>query len=478
MGLFRWLASSRLRLLVASLVLAGLVVAVTGPMAQFLRYESRSVVTNMLILLGYAFVVLGAATLIAILVGDLVFPGRWRERVILGRHVLPEVAIEDMADPIRGLRATKSYYVQFSALVAILVGFAVFAFQKGTGFSLEESYQRTTLRAESIEPKLGLIEELGEQRRDDRVPQAIELLDSVWRDETQPLAVRKAALVALGQVGDYLSDAVDRWREQGRTRSWQGDTLIGLRASLGPALQRFHETAPPALRPYVTYVLGAIHDDEARGLFLKELEAFPDESSPEHRTALLALGLSRQIEALPEVAALVDGEHDAASFALIAWVARELMYTFHRYYQSTDEDKIPEPLRAAVEKLWRFFGEVAASGAPERRCIAAVVLAQSRDLRLRDVLFKAFDAPGAAEIVCDYGRIEAVTGTMRTLGEEGQELRHRLIDALALVSLGDDVVTRWARARLTQGGGLSENVRYLLNDLLAKLGQPKVPAPR
>ena len=112
---------------------------------------------------------------------------------------------------------------------------------------------------------------------------------------------------------------------------------------------------------------------------------------------------------------------------------------------------------------------------------AAVVLTQARDVRLREVLFRAFDAPGAGEIICGYARVTAVTGTVRTLGEDGQELRQRLIDALALVSLGDDVVTRWARDRLMHVSDDSENVRYLLNDLLAKLGQPKVtgtPVPR
>ncbi|MCB9733817.1 MAG: hypothetical protein H6745_14550 [Deltaproteobacteria bacterium] len=461
---------------------AGVVAAVTGPMAQFLRYESRSVVTNMLILLGYAFLVLGAATLLAILVGDLWFPGRWRERVILGRRVAP-IDASEADDPIKALRAQKSYFLQFSALVAVFVGLAVFAFQKGTGFSLEESYQRTTLRSDSVEPKLELVSELGEQRRDDRVPQALEILDSVWRDETQPLEVRRAALTALGQVGDYLSDAVDRWREQGRRTSWQGETLTGLRASLAPALRKFHETAPPSLRAYVTYVLGAIHDDESRALFLNDLKAFPDESSDEHRTALLALGVARQLEALPDVAALAnDGkERDDDTFALLAWVARELMFTFQRYYQKTDEDDIPEEMRAAAERLWRYYGEVAATGAAERRCTAAVVLTQARDVRLREVLFRAFDAPGAGEIICGYARVTAVTGTVRTLGEDGQELRQRLIDALALVSLGDDVVTRWARDRLMHVSDDSENVRYLLNDLLAKLGQPKVtgtPVPR
>ncbi|PIE19651.1 MAG: hypothetical protein CSA66_02215, partial [Proteobacteria bacterium] len=326
MSLFRWVAGSTLRLAIATALGLGLVFGAAQPLTDHIRHQSTSPVGDMLLLTALAFVILGTATSLGVLVGDALFPGRWRERVILGRNIA--LAVPD--DSIEAVRSLKSYFLHFSVLVVVFIIASIWGFNALTdGFFAE--FQRfgrirSTLRSDSVEPKLSVLAELADWRRDDEVPGALELLDTVWRDPRQPEAVRAKSLDSLARLGVYLNDSVDQWRQDNRQRSWQGDSLVNLRRGLAPALREAIPGASPALRPALVSALGSLRDPRSTELLLAELDAYPDESSAEWRAAAIALGRSRTGSALEGLTKVVTARPDRAGepAVILAWAVREV----------------------------------------------------------------------------------------------------------------------------------------------------------
>jgi len=483
---FRWLVATRLRALLTSVVLVAIAVGATGPMTEFLRYRSTSVALNMLLLTVFAFLMLGAATYLAIVIGDRLFPGRWRERVILGRRIEPEADDDSLA----ALSESRTFYLHFSVIIVVLLVAGLWTFDRVTDFSLRETHQHTVLRSDNVNAKLELLRDLSAERRDDRVTEAFDVLDLVWRDESQPTEVRQAAFSAIAALGRYLGAATDRWRLEGRLRSPQEALLIALAQTLAPDLRRFlndpslspDERAslsdpPEELRAHAVYAVGSLRDRRARHIFERELDAYPDDGSDGWQSAVIAIGRARAHDLLPRIIELLRHERDHEAFVRITWTVVELLKAFHRAYPTVDERRLPAEVRAALSELVTVYGDIVKSGAPERRCLAAVVLAFTRDIRIREIVFEAFDAPGAAELTCDQESVQVLGSAVDTLGDAYDSLRQRLIDAVALVSQGDLVVTRWAQSRLSRDTDDDEYVEILLTDLLEKLGQ-RVPRSR
>ena len=86
LGLFRKFAKSRRTLVITVVISTLLAWAIGFASAWYALNVSTSVALNLLAITANMMVVLVTAALQAILVGDLTFPGPWREQVILGIH--------------------------------------------------------------------------------------------------------------------------------------------------------------------------------------------------------------------------------------------------------------------------------------------------------------------------------------------------------------------------------------------------------
>lgn len=462
MNLFRWLASSRVRLAIAVFVGLGACVLLASPAAEFIRYRSTSPASNLLIKTGFAFLILGTATLLAILIGDRVFPGRWRERVILGKHVVPDVPDES----IEALRGMKSYYLHFSVLVAIFTMGGGIAIDGSTQIFSDSDYNRTTMRGDAVERKLTILVELGGARTEADVAEAVELIDVVWRDDRQPIEVRIASLSALGEIVDYLVTSVEAWRREGRSQSWQGDSLVALRQTLAGELRAFHPTAPPGMRAHVTYVLGAMQDVRATDLLVAELTAYPDPTSDEWLSAVVALGSSRQATALPSIAARLDAEHADPAYTALAWATQELVRAFYFAWPNPEEARdLPDGLIDAIARVTAFYSAELNAASPARRCVAVEVLRFTGHLDARAPLMAAFDSPETAGVFCSQVKVEVGAGVPGWIGAIDESLRARIVQAIATISAGDDELTGWFKERLERGGQ-DEDVTVLLQQLV------------
>lgn len=461
MTLFRWIAGSTTRLALFALggIAAGILLA--PPAAEFVRYASTSPVTNLLIKTAFAFAVLATATLLAILIGDRVFPGRWRERVILGRRVAPS-APDDTMEAVQGL---KSYYLQFSVIIAALCIVGGVSVDRGTQLFSDSDYDRTTLRGDSVERKVAIIRELAEGRTEPDVHHAIELLDTVWRDERQPAEVREAALDALAEVVEYLVRSVETWLSEGRTDSWHGALVVDLRRTLAPDLRALHPTAPAPLRPYLSYLLGALQDVAANPLLEAELVAHPEEASREWRGALAGLGAARQSRLLPRIVSLLEAGRTDGAYVLVAWATKEAVRAFYRGH--ADPERAPEDEAEAIARATAFFVSELQTATPERRCIAAELLRFTGHAAARDPLLAAFDLPIARQTACAQARAEVPGGGDAWIGTVDESLQARIVQAIATLARGDARISAWVQDKRA-AGGLDETVAALLEQLAAQ----------
>jgi predicted flap endonuclease-1-like 5' DNA nuclease len=463
----RWFAGERWRLAAAAALLLGVLLGV-GPVATaWIWDESSSHLANLLILLGLAFALLGFGGAVATLVGDVVFPNRWRERVILGRRVAgPADDALDSPDTVRGM---KTYMLPFSALFVVAIAGAGFGFDAASGGFLKQ-YQRfgslrTTLRSDDTAGKLESLSALAGERRENRLMPILELLDLTWRDPRQPDEVRSAALAAMGKLVAYLSDAIDSWMAEGRQDSWQQSRFAELRETLAPQLREARERAEPARAVELTHLLGLLRDLGSEPALIAHVTDRTAAGTPGWRAAVIALGRMRTFAAFEAVVPLATWtELDDEAWFAVAFAMQALAREYHRNRPDLEESRIPEREQEALSKAVSIWAPLLSEGADTHRCVATMVALYLRDARMRDPIIAAFDAPAGADMLCPSVPVDVGLGRREYVAEQGF-FRRRLIDALALIALGDPEVKAFVDRRIARGADLEPTVKALLEDL-------------
>ncbi len=466
--MIRWALGSRIRLAVVSGVLA-LTLLLVGPGATAWVWDSStSHSANLLILLALAFVVLGLGAALGSLVGDLVFPNRWRERVLLGQRV--EAASESMDSP-GALRGLGTYLMPFSVIVVGLVVGSGWALDRAADGFLTRFQRfgavRTTMRGHDTEAKLEALKTLGLEKRENRLDGIIELVDLAWRDPRQPEEVQRAALGALASIVRYLSDAIDSWAYEGKLENWQRDLFGRLRKTLGPTLREARALALRAgagsserVADLIT-LSGLLRDEESQAEIITH--ALGPDDGPLWQASVVALGRMRTFVAFEAVIPLAERPLQQERWELVAWATQALAREFHKGRPDLDEKRLSEAEEAGVARAATAWARQLADADLGRVCVAAGVVLHLRDSRLRDPLIAAFDRPGANAKLCETWSVDIGFGRRDYAAERGF-LQRRIIDALALISLGDPVVKRWVTERQQRPEGLDATVRALLAD--------------
>ena len=464
--MIRWFASSRTRLAGVIVGLLAVIFAV-GPVAtDYIWQESSSHLVNLLLLLGLAFALLALGAAGATLVGDLAFPNRWRERVILGLRVPPPADADlDSPDTIRGM---KTFMPQFSIIFALLTAATGFTFDRvADGFLTR--YQRfgslrTTLRSDDTAGKLDSIGRLSAERRENRVAPILEALDLTWRDPRQPDEVRSASIAAMGALVVYLTDAIDSWNADGRQDSWQRTHFADLRERLGPQLRAARETAPAARAVDLTYLLGLLRDTPSEPALIRDATDRQKVNTAIWRASVVALGRLRSFAAF-EAIAPVAGWPDLTdeSWSAVAWSTLALANAFHKARPELDESRLSDAEAKVLKDTIAIWAPQLITGSEARRCEAANVVKYLRDSRMRDPLIAAFDAPAGAAMVCKTLPVDVGLGKSAWTAEQGF-FRRRLVDALALIALGDETIKAWVTKRLADSDDLDGSVKALLAD--------------
>lgn len=496
-GRWGWLFASRARLAITALLTLGGFMAAMSRVAPFIREDATSNFAILLALLGCAFVGLVAALLCAGLVGDLVFGRAWRERVLAGMTPSPGAAGSEPAPRgeanedigIDALGPPKSHVFGYSALVvAVVVG--LFAASEAMTQGVLGEYRaigakRVTLRGADHEAKREVMALLGEERRDDRVPPAIELLDVVWRDARQPEETRRQALAALGELVDYLNGAVDSWRREGKAHRWQETLVLDLRRRLQPELRASRRTATGGLRADLTRLLGLLRDRESERelVELATSKAGPSDPSDPDDEWVAAIQALAELRTLSALSAMGDALGRIARLpvppppelhALLALATSKLAYAYHFERPDLDESSMREAEREALARVAGAWSEELSRHPPSRGCAAAIALMRLRHGAALAPLMARFDEPSAGGITCEIELVELGLGRKEALGAR-LVLRRRLLDAIAVLSAGNAEVRDWLGRHLTHTGGLEDDVRLVMDDFHRRLTASAAP---
>ena len=206
-GLLQPLARTRGRLVASALVANGLMFGVTLWVSGYINTTSTSVTLNLALITTAMFVLLATSYIEAMLAGDLFFPGRWRERVLLGQRV----AIDPDSPEALNEGNYSNHNLTFLIVVAALILGNYFGLGALTGDFMETyhelGFHLTRLRSDVPEERTAALTELSkpiyrEIWTDPRVPPAV----AAQLDADAP-EVRGWALWAAGSM--KLTESLD-----------------------------------------------------------------------------------------------------------------------------------------------------------------------------------------------------------------------------------------------------------------------------
>ncbi len=437
MSPLRWLARSRLRLALASLVALAGFFGLALPLASWVREASRSVSMDMVLLTLWLLALLLGAYCVAVLIGDRIFPYRWRERMVLGEDVPPpEAASELLPPPI-----PKSHGLAFALIFVGLVVAGVVAVESITGNFFSE-YQRigskrTVLRGDNEPLKLTLIGELADKRLEGESRDALRLLDVGWRDDRQSDEVRDAALMALGRLALSFDTSMAAWALEGVRAHWELELLRELRQKIAPDLRQALSTASPTRARHILLALGKIREDASFEPIAERVRAEAASPSPTLGAAVLALGLLRDPRGIKPLLEVAPKLANTPYFRDLAWSIGRISLSYPPHSDPA--------IDAQFGELAVVLGGLAQEGPLGQRCDAAYALRLTGDARIATPLIATFDRSADAGD-CEAGYVDN-DGLAPEMVGATEPFQLRVLKALADVAVGNQEVITWLRSR-------------------------------
>ncbi len=154
LGFGSWIARTRRRLLVSAAVATALFLGWAWFTAGFMRDTSSSATVNLWLITATVLLLLVVSFVGAMAVGDLIFKGRWRERVLLGKKIEHGDG-EDVESTMGGLQdRTMPFYLTVAAMIAVnYVGYSA-ATQNFFGYYSDYGYEVTLLRSADADDRI------------------------------------------------------------------------------------------------------------------------------------------------------------------------------------------------------------------------------------------------------------------------------------------------------------------------------------
>lgn len=280
-GLLTWPAKTRARLVVCTGAVTVLTVGCAFASAEFILGYSASVMLNLLLITANMFLLLVAAYLQTILIGDLFFSGPWRKRVFLGEE--PDSENDGSID----VSAVNDHNSEFIVILFLAIIFNAVGLNYATGdfFSQyhDEGFFEVQMRADDPEDRIRALNNIGDPvnnrlwERDGVRRLVVESFDD---PDTE---VRQRAIWTAGQL------------EISRARS-------DLRDIAG-------EHHDPATRSKAAFTLGKLGRDSASREVLEQM--LPDDEPVEARVgALRGLAMMEDARSVDAVLEHIDDANE------------------------------------------------------------------------------------------------------------------------------------------------------------------------
>ncbi|MEZ4461265.1 MAG: HEAT repeat domain-containing protein [bacterium] len=299
LGLFRRFAQTRKTLILTVVLGSALTWGVGLASAHYVLNVSTSVVLNLLLITANMMVVLVCAALQTILVGDMSFPGPWREQVILGKS-------QDRV-------SVKNHGAEFLMIMTVLIVANIFLVETSTGGFFDryhhEGFFEVRLRSPDPAERKAAFEDLRDAMNFQlwERPGIQELVRSHLSDPDPD--VQQAAVFCAGLM--HMTD--------------DAATLMMLA-----------KQATPAVRAEAAVALGKFGSEDRARLLLESMLSDPDAVA--RQGAFRGLALMKSPLSLPALFPYFDAT-DLDTRLLAYWVARVIQ----------DPDA-RQPLRAKLEK--------------------------------------------------------------------------------------------------------------------------------
>lgn len=288
-GLFLGVAKTRGRLIASTLAMLGLTGAVGLWTADYILNTSQSVGFNLLIITLMMMLVLVSSYFVAMLAGDLFFPGPWREQVLLGNTPADgkSVSIDD-------------HNLEFLVILALSVVLHAVAINWITDGFLEryqaEGFFAVQLRAEDAQ---------------ERVDALITIADPMNYEIWERPGLKKV-----------IQNAFDDPDQRVRERAYWTAGLIEITDSQQALIEVLKGDANPAEKKAAAVALGKINDP---GISREALEALAAQNADPVSTvgALRGLGLMAQKESLTTAMNLTNATDESVMIHAF-WVIRKI----------------------------------------------------------------------------------------------------------------------------------------------------------
>jgi hypothetical protein len=477
MGGLRALAATELRLAalagVALLAFAGTSALVAG----YISDASTSPTVDLLLLTLLTFLMLVSSLLLAILLGDRIHGGHWRESVLRGRPIQAmehdaaaesldtEEAVETAVRRSfrRSETAVLSLYVVLAAVGHWLLLGAL------TGGFMEEytrfGYYRTALRGADADKERQLLLEIADTPTSRLADHVFDVM--VPRLDGPEASSRAAALSALAIVGERMARSVLILNASGGdTEQWEYRLADRLRTEVAPRARELLLGGGEGEAIAAARALGAFRDwDSVESL--ARLAVDPTTPGPVAEEAIIALGKMRDLGALEPLAALIRvPPAETRRYDLALWAVGELV---GRLAPADSRRGPPPELTAAVELVQSKLPSMP----PGTQCIAVDALRKMGDARSAGPLFALFEDPRST-FTCPDVEVPR-PGEPPIVLSQREDVRIWILRAIALIAKGNDEVQTWLTLEKQRDGYYSEEVLRELRHLHAMTRDEDAP---
>lgn len=272
-ALLTWPAKSRPRLVLSTAFATAVMVAAALGSAHYILEQSSSVVLNLMLITANMFILLVAAFLQSVLIGDVFFSGPWREHVFLGEKPSKDDDTIDVA-------AVDDHNAEFMVLIFVVILFNAVALNFVTGDFFtryhEESFFEVQMRTDDVDQRVSALTNIADP-----------VNNRLWEREG---------------LRDLIVDSFDDPNSRVRQRAVWTAGELGLRRGREQLREIAADHDDPATRAEAAFALGKLGAlDESRRI-LEELldEQQPDQVRIGALQGLAIMGDGRAVDSLLE----------------------------------------------------------------------------------------------------------------------------------------------------------------------------------
>jgi hypothetical protein len=390
---------------------------------------------------------LGVAYLLALLVGDFIFPQGWRAVQVLG------LKGDRLSDLLEGQS------LPFAAIWVSLVLALSYISHVGSGHFFtwysQYGYATSVLRGTNETLKVNILDEMT-RAPDERLTGYAKMTWEQW--DAEEASVRQKARWCTGEIARRMTKSVELLDSGESGGEWVRELHTWmLKNVLARAMREFSETNEPEMLSALAYVLGGLRPLELMPLYEAYLTG-SNRNSETDTVVILAIAESRDISnGIPLLRELLRTSERPELISLAIWAAGEI------YGLGTGLIDEAPPDSELVQILKGRILSVPFAV----QCVVLDALTRLRTEATNREVFLLFESIDPTDRRCERMEVKTPFGKPILISRD-EELREKALKVLASVAEGSDEVMAWLEKQSQApelASGLRHDMRYILDVL-------------